>query len=333
MWLDVELCSAFDVFKVKLHTRPKVEGRMTMMTTLKRRLALVALFGSVALSVSACAAPAAPPNISEFTAMAAPTAAPAMPESAARSATQLPDEASDQAVQQRLIIRTADVTIVVKDTQAQMDALMKLAEEFGGFVVSSSTSRVRDNALQGYITLRVDAARFDEAMNRIRALAVEVRSENVRGEDVTAEYVDLDARLKNLEATEAQLQKILEQATTTEDVLAVYRELTQIRGQIEQIKGRMKYLSQSAALATISVTLIPDALAQPIQVGGWRPEGVAKEAFEALIATLQGLASLLIWLVIVVLPVLLILALPIVLLVLLIRRARHSKKAEAAKTS
>jgi hypothetical protein len=115
--------------------------------------------------------------------------------------------------------------------------------------------------------------------------------------------------------------------------LAVYRELTQIRGQIEQIKGSMKYLSQSAALATISVTLIPDALAQPIQVGGWRPEGVAKEAFEALVATLQGLASLLIWLVIVVLPVLLILTLPIVVIVLLIRRARRNKRMEAAKTS
>ncbi|BCX04256.1 MAG: hypothetical protein KatS3mg053_2194 [Candidatus Roseilinea sp.] len=265
--------------------------------------------------------------------MAAPTAALPMAESAGRAPSESPDSAADQAVQQRLIIRTADLTIVVKDTQAQMDALVKLAEEFGGFVVSSSTSRVRDNALQGYITLRVDATRFDEAMNRIRALAVEVRSENVRGEDVTAEYVDLDARLKNLEATEAQLKKILEQATTTEDVLAVYRELTQIRGQIEQIKGRMKYLSQSAALATISVTLIPDALAQPIQVGGWRPEGVAKEAFEALVATLQGLASLLIWLVIVVLPVLLILTLPIVVIVLLIRRARRNKRMEAAKTS
>ncbi|MCS6849391.1 MAG: DUF4349 domain-containing protein [Anaerolineae bacterium] len=304
-----------------------------MTITLKYRLALVTLFGSIAIAASACAAPAAPPYISEFTSMAAPTAAPAMPESAGRAPVQPAGEAADQSVQQRLIIRTAELTIVVKDTQEQMSALAKLAEEFGGFVVSSSASRVQDDALQGYITLRVDATRFDEAMNRIRALAVEVRSESVRGEDVTAEYVDLDARLRNLEATEAQLQKILEQATTTEDVLAVYRELTQIREQIEQIKGRMKYLSQSAALATISVTLIPDALAQPIQVGGWRPEGVAKSAVEALIATLQGLASLLIWLVIVVLPVLLILAAPISLIVLLIRRARRNKGVEAAKTS
>jgi len=137
--------------------------------------------------------------------------------------------------------------------------------------------------------------------------------------------VDLDARLKNLEAAEAQLQQILKQATSTEDVLAVYRELTGIRGQIEQIKGRMKFLSQSAALATISVTVIPDALAQPVQVGGWRPAGVVRDAFEALIATLQGLASLLIWLAIVVLPVLLIFVIPTALIVLLVRRARRNK--------
>ncbi len=300
-----------------------------------RLVALAALFGMVALSASACAPAAPTPYAAESAPMAAPPmATPAMPESAARAPAQSADGgAADRALQPRLVIRTADLTIVVKDTQAQMDALAKLAEEFGGFVVSSSTSRVRDNALQGYITLRVDAARFDEAMSRIRSLAVEVRNENVRGEDVTAEYVDLDARLKNLEATEAQLQKILERASTTEDVLAVYRELTEIRGQIEQIKGRMKYLSQSAALATISVTLIPDALAQPLQVSGWRPAGVVREAFEALIGILQGLASLLIWLVIVVLPVVLILAIPIVSLALLIRRARRSKKAGAAKAA
>lgn len=312
------------------------------MTQRKHRIAaLAAMFGSIALWISACAAPAAQGPAPGFASAGVPTPAPAMPESFARAPMSPPADvsappvaggAADQAVQSRLIIRTADLTIVVQDTQAQMDALAKLAEELGGFVVSSSASRVGDDALQGTVTLRVDAARFDEAMNRIRALAVEVRSESVRGEDVTAEYVDLDARLKNLEATEAQLQKILEQATTTEDVLAVYRELTEIRGQIEQIKGRMKYLSQSAALATISVTLIPDVLAQPIQVGGWRLEGVVKQAFEALIATLQGLASLLVWLVIVVLPVLLILALPIVLIIWLIRRAQRGKQAaEPAK--
>ena len=272
---------------------------------------------AVPLFVACAAAPAAfdsapvpaqPPPQAEFRAV--PTSAPVE-------------------AQPRLIIRTADLTLVVKDTQEALDALTRLAGEFGGFVVSSSASRVAENALEGSITLRVEAARFDQALARIRTLAREVRSESVRGEDVTAEYVDLDARLRNLEAAEAQLQQILKQATSTEDVLAVYRELTNLRSQIEQVKGRMKYLSQSAALATITVTLTPDALAQPIQVGGWQPAGVIRDALQALISALQGLATIAIWLVIVIAPMALIIAAPILLIILAIRRLRRRPSPQA----
>jgi hypothetical protein len=283
-----------------------------------RAIALIAL---VVPLLAACAAapaafdaapmPAQPPPQAEFRAV--PTSAPVGPIEA----------------QPRLIIRMADLTLVVKDTQEALDALTRLAGEFGGFVVSSSASRVAENALEGSITLRVEAARFDQALARIRMLAREVRSESVRGEDVTAEYVDLDARMRNLEAAEAQLQQILKQATSTEDVLAVYRELTNLRSQIEQVKGRMKYLSQSAALATITVTLIPDALAQPIQVGGWQPAGVIRDALQALISALQGLATIAIWLVIVVAPMALIIAAPILLIILAIRRLRRRPSPQA----
>jgi hypothetical protein len=230
-----------------------------------------------------------------------------------------------QQAQQRLVIRTAEMSIVVSNTLEQLDAISKLAAQYGGFVVQSGTYKV-GNDLQGNITIRVDAKNFDTALSDIRRLAVDVQSENVRGEDVTAEYVDLEAQLKNLEAAEAQLTKIMEQAFNTDDVLNVYQQLTQIRGQIEQIKGRMKFLSQSAALSTININLIPDALATPVEVGGWRLEGVAKSAVEALIATLQGLASIAVWFVIVVLPVLLIFAIPVVLVVWLIRRALRKRK-------
>ncbi len=284
----------------------------------------------IALAIPLFAACAAAP--AAFDADAAVPAQPPLPQAEFRAIpTAAPAEPAE--AQPRLIIRTADLTLVVSDTQESMAALARLAGEFGGFVVSSSTSRVAENALEGSVTLRVEAARFDEALARIRALAVEVRSESVRGEDVTAEYVDLDARMRNLEAAEAQLQQILKQATSTEDVLAVYRELTNLRGQIEQVKGRMKYLSQSAALATITITLIPDALAQPLQVGGWRPAGVVRDAFQALIGALQGLATLLIWLAIVVVPVLVIVAAPVVAAVLLLRRLRRGKAAKPVRES
>ncbi len=286
---------------------------------------MIGMIGLMAVALTACA-PAARPSDAVMNRaeqpMPAPEMAPAGTAAPAGGATA--DSALPQ--QQRLIIRTADLRIVVKNTQEQINAISALAAQYGGFVVQSGTSKI-GNDMQGHITLRVDAQHFDAALGDIRKLAVSVQSESVRGEDVTAEFVDLDAQLKNLQAAEAQLTKIMESATKTEDVLNVFQELTQIRGQIDQIKGRMKYLSQSAALSTINVTLIPDALAQPVEVGGWRLEGVVKSAVEALIGTLQALVSIAVWLVIVVLPALLVMAIPVVLVVWLLRRARRNRKA------
>jgi hypothetical protein len=216
---------------------------------------------------------------------------------------------------------------VVADTAAQLDAIAGLATELQGYVSASSATQY-DEGLQARITLRIPSDKLDQALQRLRGLAVEVREEQISGEDVTAEYTDLGSRLKNLEAAEAQLRVIMEQAAKTEDVLAVFQQLTQVRGEIEVIKGRMQYLSQAAALATIAVTLIPDRMAQPVQVAGWRLDGVAKQAFEALIGALQALATLAVWAVIVLLPIGLLLASPfIVLFVILRRRSRRIRPA------
>ena len=305
---------------------------MNIRKTMAARLALI---GLVAVVLVGCAAPAAPfssaaresgGTTNGYDASEAPMA-PALPQPAATAVpAAAPGQPADQA-QPRLIIRTADLTIVVKNTDEQLAAISKLAAQYGGFVVQSGTSKV-SNETQGQITVRVDAKNFDTAISDIRKLAVDVRSENVRGEDVTAEFVDLEAQLKNLEAAEAQLQKIMENAVLTEDVLNVYQRLTEIRGQIDQIKGRMKYLSQSAALSTINVSLIPDALAQPVEVGGWKLEGVLKSAVETLISTMQVLATLVINLIVVALPVIVIFALPVVALIWVTRRLQKRRPAK-----
>ena len=298
--------------------------------------------GLTVLALSACAPAPAPAPTTNQTAYdsynapvpvleaRSPAAATEAPAAAAPAAPAGSVAAQSQPEQPRLIIRTADMTIVVKNTQEQLSAISTLASRYGGFVVASGTTKM-GNDIQGQISVRVDAKNFDTALAAIRKLAVDVRSENVRGEDVTAEYVDLGSQLKNLEAAEAQLQKIMEQATKTEDVLNVYQQLVQTRGQIDQIKGRMKYLSQSAALSTINVSLLPDALEKPVEVGGWRLEGVVKNAVESLIGLMQGLATLGINLVIVVLPVLVIFALPIIALLWIVRRV--SRRGKVAKAS
>ena len=307
------------------------------MTTLSYSKRLLAI-GLTALVLAGCAAPvqmaapAAPVMRDQSSMLEMPAAAP----KAGTVATEAPvapaatgGVAQSQPAQPRLIIRTADLNIVVKNTREQLSIISKLASQYGGFVVSSGTSQMGSD-LQGQITLRVEAKNFDLALAEIRKLAVDVRSENVRGEDVTGEYVDLDSQLKNLAAAEAQLQKIMEQATKTEDVLNVYQQLVQTRGQIDQIKGRMKFLSQSAALSTINVSLIPDASTKPVEVGGWRLEGVVKNAVESLIGLMQGLATLAINLVIVVLPVLVIFFLPVIGLLWAVRRIQKRRTVKVA---
>jgi hypothetical protein len=148
---------------------------------------------------------------------------------------------------------------------------------------------------------------------------------------VTQEYVDLKSRLKNLEAAEAQLTKIMEQATKTEDVLNVFNQLVATREQIEMIKGQMQYYEQSAAYSAISARLIAEETIKPIEVGGWKPQGEVRDAIQSLINFLQDFVNFLIWSVLYYLPKLLLIGLVVVLpiwLVYLIIRAirRRSKK-------
>ena len=225
--------------------------------------------------------------------------------------------------QQRLIIRTADMSLVVTDTEDAMKRIAAMAEQNGGWVVSSNVFQYDENAMSGSITIRVPAEGFNSALEALQAMAVEVQSVNTSGQDVTEEYVDLSSRLANLEATAERVRGFLDETENVEEALAVNQELSRLEGEIEVIKGRMKYLSESAAFSTISVQLTPDALAQPIETGGWQPLVVLREAIETLVAALQALLNLLIWLIVVVAPLLLIFLLPAALVIWFVRRRKR----------
>ncbi len=255
---------------------------------------------------------------------------------AEESAAQSPSTGSSVVLTDRLVIRNANLSLLVGNPVEANDRIAALAASLNGFVVSSNVSQASTDAegnkiMQASITVRVPSTQLDAALAQIRALAVEVQSENVTGQDVTAEFTDLESRLRNLEATEAQLINIMDRATKTEEVLAVFNQLTYIREQIEQVRGQMKYYSESAAMSAVSVQLLPDVLAQPIEIGGWKPQGVAKEAIEALLRAFQGLATAIIWIGIYVLPLLLVIGLPLYLVArLMTRRLRKPKVAPAA---
>lgn len=229
---------------------------------------------------------------------------------------------------ERLVIRNANLVIVVEDPSASASAINELAEQMGGYVVSLNIyqSAYGDGLSATYasITIRVPAERLNEALDKIKEGTVEVRSENISGQDVTQEYTDLASQLRNLEAAEEDLREIMGSLTKAEDVLRVYENLRQVRQEIEIIKGRMQYFEQSARLSAISVELLPDVVSQPLQIGRWQPQGTAKEALQSLISALQFLANATIWLVIYVLPVLLLLSIPfwVIRWIIIRRRAR-----------
>ena len=230
--------------------------------------------------------------------------------------------------QQRLIIRTADMAIVVADTEAAMKTIAQMVEENGGWVVSSSAYQYSETAVSGDITVRVPAEGFASATEAVRGLAIEVQHETTSGQDVTEEFVDLSSRLENLESTAARVRSFLDETKTVEEALSVNQELSRLEGEIAVIKGRMKFLSQSAAFSTISVHLTPDEAARPVEIAGWRPDGVAKDALESLIGFLQFLVEATIWFVIFILPVLLIIGIPIWLVIRFVRKRRRNKKSE-----
>jgi hypothetical protein len=162
----------------------------------------------------------------------------------------------------RKIIRNANLALEVEDPKKAMQRIASVAESRGGFVVTSESRQeagVGGSKAQEIITmdLRVPSAQFDAAMNDIHAAASHVISEKITGQDVTEEYIDLDARLRTQKALESQLLNIMKSANQVSDAMSVEREIANVRTEIEKIEGRKRFLENQTSLSTISVTIQP----------------------------------------------------------------------------
>ena len=293
-------------------------------------LLAVSLAACGASTESAMEAPAAARDDFAYDEEAAPRESVAFSGSAVDATARQTSDVPATQPQERLIIRTGNLSIVVTDTEAAIAQITEMVEANGGWVVSSSLYQYSETAKTGDITVRVPSDGYNSALEAIKGMALEVINESSSGQDVTDEYVDLSSRLANLEATAARVRNFLDESKNVEEALAVNQELSRLEGDIEVIKGRMQYLSQSASFSTISVHLTPDEASQPIAIAGWQPQGVAKDAVEALITALQGIANFLIWFVIFILPVLLIIGVPIWLVIRFFVRRRRQRKASVA---
>jgi hypothetical protein len=295
---------------------------------------ILAAIATGVLLFSACAAA---PNASPMLAQserAADEAAPGAPPTGGTHAKDTANAASTD----RLVIKNADLTIVVDDPDAAAQVIGQLAESAGGYVVSSNLYRTRTKSgievPQASITLRVPAEQLDEVLANIKKQATqETLSEAITSQDVTSEYTDLQSRLRNAQAAETELTRILEAADSTEDVLAVYAQIKAVREEIELLTGQIQYYEQSAAFSLIKVSLLAEESLQPLEIGGWKPQGVARDAIQALIYTMQFLASAAIWFVLFCAPVLVVLGVPLLLVLsgirLAVRQARKPGKPKA----
>jgi len=191
----------------------------------------------------------------------------------------------------RKIVKTGSMTLEVEDIAETIDQVAEITAELNGYVVSSYKYDY-EQRVEGRITIRVPFEEFDQAFVRLRQLATDVPYETTTAKDVTEEYVDLEAQLSNLLATEVQYLALLEKAENVEDMLMVQRELSNVRRQIEQIEGRMQYLERTSETALIDVTLRETkGLAEH-----WSASATLRSAVRGLTTFGRGLATVLIWL-------------------------------------
>jgi hypothetical protein len=201
----------------------------------------------------------------------------------------------------RKIVKTGEITLEVTNVGSAVGTVRAMALQLGGYVGGTSAGGVDQAAT---LTLRIPADRFDDAIDRLHGMDATVLAEATREEDVTSTIVDMEARIKNLEASEAQYRALVQRAEKIEDILSVQGRLDDVRGQIEQLKAQLEQLSGLADLSTLTVTLSPTDKLVEETAAGWDAGDTLDRAMAALVSLGQGLATVGIWLAVVGLPIL-----------------------------
>ena len=229
---------------------------------------------------------------------------------------------------ERKIIRNGKLTVETDDPTAEQSKITSIAESHGGFVVTSEFKQNGSNQTSQMVTItvRVPSLQFDDTLVKIRALG-HVMAENVTGQDVTEEFLDLEARIKTKKALEAQFLEIMKQAKNVSDALEVQRQIADVRTEIERMEGRKRFLENQAALSTIVITLqTPAPILSASTNGFWHS---VKQAFADGVDLAAQIILGLIRLIIVLIPIILFIFLPLGLLLrFIIRRLKTNRKVE-----
>jgi len=271
---------------------------------MKRLIAFIPLIALFLVGCGAAATPAAPAMQAEkyAVATAAPAAGARAPvESAADNTGANAPSGAPLPQTDRKIIKNATVTLEVQDVSSALNQVTLLSSQYGGYVVSSRSWYVQDYPHAAY-NFAVPVERFEEVLERVRRLG-KVLDETTGGQDVTDQYVDLEARIRNQEATAERIRGFLDQTRTVDEALKVNQQLAQVEEQLEQLKGQRNALGQRAAFSTLNVEFspaVPNAGAR--LSSAWSPLGTLAEATDALAAILRVLVDIIIWVVVLSLP-------------------------------
>jgi hypothetical protein len=207
------------------------------------------------------------------------------------------------------IIRTGSIQLEVSDVPRALRTARDAIVALGGYVGASNTSNADDRPT-AEITYRIPADRWEDALDALRSLnglTTKVVTEQTQAVEVTGQVIDLQARIRNLRASETALQGIAAKATKISDVLEVEVRLTDVRGQIEQLTAQLEDLNDRAGYATLTAFFSTPVVAVQAARNDWEPATTVDEAAASLISIVQALASAGIWFLIVWLPVLLVL--------------------------
>jgi hypothetical protein len=264
-------------------------------------------------TLSAVGNAVSPPD--EFGGQAAPAA------SAAPSAASAPDEVGNL-VDEARIVRTGTIELQVTDVPAALLAARDGIRRMGGYIGASQTENVDDRPV-ATITYRVPVDRWEEALDLLRGIAgpsTKVMNERTNAVEVTGAVVDLEARIKNLRASEVALQDISANAARVSDVLEVQAQLTAVRGQIEQLTAQLTALEDQASYATLTAGFSTPVVAVQVAAKGWEPATVVDEATASLVDILQALTTAGIWFAIVWLPLIVVIGVLAVIVITILRR-------------
>lgn len=233
----------------------------------------------------------------------------------------------------RKLVRTVQLVLTVGDSAAAAQRVEALVEAAGGYVSASEATRRPDELVYVTMTLRVPVERLEGVVDAVRGLADRVERQNLSTEDVTDRWVDLEARLRALRATEVELTALLgesrQRGHSAADIMAIYRELTGIRSQIEQLQGQLQQLADRVTYSTVHLELRPAEAGRPLVDEGWQPGSTLRNSVRGLVSALQWLADAAIVLVVAVLPVLLLVGLGVWVLLRLLGRWRARRPAPA----